>query len=76
MSLKLLLSSLGCLMAWVVLLPIGLIGSAVALIAYALLADLFGRLTGAGHPDIDPSTARRLAMQLLYPRPTRFRTHI
>ena len=71
MSLKLFVSTLGCVIAWMVLLPIGLIGGGLALLTYAVFAEISARLTGAEHNRIDPSTARRMALQMLHPRHTR-----
>jgi hypothetical protein len=72
MSLKLFISSLGCVLAWMVLLPIGLIGGGVALFTYALFAEIAQRLIGVNDNRIDPPTARRMALQMLNPRHARF----
>ena len=74
MSLKLFVSSLGCVLAWMVLLPIGLIGGGVALITYAIFAEVSERVTGAERKRIDPSTAHRMALQMLHPRHSRLAT--
>jgi hypothetical protein len=74
MSLKLFVSSLGCVIAWMVLLPIGLIGGGLALITYALFAEVSERVTGTERHRIDPSTAHRMALRMLHPRHSRFAT--
>ena len=71
MSLKLFVSSLGCVIAWMVLLPIGLIGGGLALITYAVFAEMSARLIGTERNRIDPSTAHRMALQMLHPRHAR-----
>ncbi len=47
MSLKTILFSLGCVIAWFVLLPMLVIGGGIALFAYATFAELGAFLTGS-----------------------------
>jgi hypothetical protein len=60
MSLKTILFSLGCVLAWFVLLPVLLIGGGIALFAYAVFAELGAFLTGSPSKTLDSSVAREI----------------
>jgi hypothetical protein len=64
MSLKTILFSLGCLVAWFVLLPMLVIGGGIALFAYATFAELGAFLTGAPARTLDTTSAREIAHNL------------
>jgi hypothetical protein len=64
MSLKTILFSLGCVLAWFVLLPLLLIGGGVALFAYAVFAELGAFLTGSHSKTLDSSVAREIARRM------------
>ena len=55
------LLSLGCLVAWFVLLPALAIGGGIALLAYATLAELGASLTGSAAGALDATAARAIA---------------
>ena len=60
MSLKAVLFSLGCLLAWFVLLPLLLIGGGAALFCYAIVAEL-GVLLVGNTKGVDSTAAREIA---------------
>jgi hypothetical protein len=64
MSLKTILFSLGCVLAWFVLLPVLLIGGGIALFAYAVFAELGAFLTGSPGKTLDSSVAREIARRM------------
>lgn len=64
MSLKAILFSLGCALAWFVLLPLLVIGGGVALFAYAVFAELGAFLTGKPSNTLDTSVARDIARRM------------
>jgi hypothetical protein len=64
MSLKTILFSLGCVLAWFVLLPVLLVGGGIALFAYAVLAELGAFLTGSSGKTLDSSVAREIARRM------------
>jgi hypothetical protein len=64
MSLKTILFSLGCVLAWFVLLPVLLIGGGIALFAYAGFAELGAFLTGSPCKTLDSSVAREIARRM------------
>jgi len=64
MSFKAFLFSLGCLIAWFVLLPVLVIGGGIALFAYAVLAETAALLTGTTYNTLDTSTAREIARRM------------
>jgi hypothetical protein len=68
MSVKAILFSLGCVLAWFVLLPLLAIGGGVALFAYATFAELAAFLTGAPDNTLDTSAAREIATRMCGPR--------
>ncbi len=64
MPLKTILFSLGCVLAWFVLLPLLLIGGGLALFAYAVFAELGAFLTGSTSNTLDISVAREIARRM------------
>jgi hypothetical protein len=64
MSLKAILFTLGCLVAWFVLLPLLLIAGGTALFAYAMFAELGAFLTGNPGKTPDTSAAREIARRM------------
>ena len=58
------LSGLGCLIAWFLILPIFAIGGAVALILYAVLSELSAILIGSAGKSLDPTKAREIARRI------------
>ena len=64
MSLKTILFSLGCVIAWFVLLPTLMIGGGIALFAYATFAELGAFLTGSPARTLDTTVARELARKM------------
>jgi hypothetical protein len=64
MSLKTILFSLGCVLAWFVLLPVLLIGGGIALFSYAVFVELGAFLTGSPGKTLDSSVAREIARRM------------
>ena len=64
MSLKAFLFSLGCVIAWFVLLPTLMIGGGIALFAYATFAELGAFLTGSPARTLDTTVAREIAHKM------------
>ena len=64
MSPKALLFSLGCIVAWFVLLPVVAIGGGVALLLYAILAELGALITGKPSTALDTAVAREIARRM------------
>ncbi len=64
MSLKAISYSLGCVIAWFVLLPLLVIGGGLALFAYATFAELVALLTGRDGNSLDISAAREIAHRM------------
>jgi hypothetical protein len=64
MSLKAILFSLGCVIAWFVLLPMLVIGGGIALCAYATFAELGAFLTGTPARTPDTTAAREIAHKM------------
>jgi hypothetical protein len=64
MSLKAILFSLGCVIAWFVLLPMLVIGGGIALFAYATFAELGAVLTGTPARTLDTTAAREIAHKM------------
>jgi hypothetical protein len=64
MSLKAVLFSLGCVVAWFVLLPLFVIGGGICLFAYAVFAEFVAILTGKPGKTLDTSAARETARRL------------
>jgi hypothetical protein len=64
MSLKAVLYSLGCVVAWFVLLPVLVIGGGVALFAYAIFAELAALITGTQSKPLETSAAREIVRRM------------
>ncbi len=64
MSLKAIFYSLGCVIAWFVLLPMLVIGGGIALFAYATFAELGAFLTGSPARTLDTTAAREIARKM------------
>jgi hypothetical protein len=64
MSLKAILYSLGCLVAWFVLLPALLVAGGFSLFAYAIFAELGVLLTGIPRKTPDASVAREITRRM------------
>jgi hypothetical protein len=64
MSMKTLLFSLGCVFAWVVLLPTLVIGGGLALLAHAMLCELVAFVTGHTDASSDASAIREIARRM------------
>jgi hypothetical protein len=64
MSLKAILFSLGCVIAWFVLLPMLVVGGGIALFAYATFAELGAFLTGSPARTLDTTVAREIAHKM------------
>lgn len=64
MSWKTILFSLGCVIAWFVLLPTLVIGGGIALFAYATFAELGAFLTGTSAGTLDTAVAREMAHKM------------
>ena len=64
MSLKYVLFSLGCLLAWFVLLPLLVIVGGIALLVYAVIAELGAVLAGNPGTALDTSAAREIARRV------------
>ena len=75
MSLKTILFSFGCVLAWFILLPTLVIGGGIALFAYAIFAELAAFLTGNPSHTLDGNAAREFARRMCggYGRTTRIR---
>ena len=61
---KAVLISLGCLLAWLVLLPLLVIGGGVTLLAYAILAEFGALILGGGAKALDTADAREIARRM------------
>jgi hypothetical protein len=64
MLVKTLFSSLGCLLAWFVLLPLLAITGGITLFVYAVLAEIGSRFAGRPAKSLDPSAAREIARRI------------
>jgi hypothetical protein len=64
MSLKALVFSIGCVIAWFVLLPILVIGGGMALLIHAIFGELMAFITGHADLSIDRSMAREIARRM------------
>jgi hypothetical protein len=64
MSPKTILFSLGCILAWFVLLPVLVIGGGFALLSYAIFAELGALVTGVPSKTLDTSVAREIARRM------------
>jgi hypothetical protein len=63
MSIKAILFSVGCLIAWFVLLPLLVIGGGAALLCYAIFAEL-GVLLVGNRKSVDTDVAREIARSM------------
>jgi hypothetical protein len=61
---KAVLIALGCLLAWLVLLPLLVIGGGVTLLAYAILAELGALILGDSAKALDTADAREIARRM------------
>jgi hypothetical protein len=64
MSLKAVMFYLGCAVAWFVLLPVLVIGGGLALLAYAIFAEIVATVTGRDKNSIDNPAAREIARRM------------
>jgi hypothetical protein len=64
MSLRAIPISIGCVIAWFVLLPVLVIGGGVALLAYAIFAELLSLITGTQSKPLDTSAAREIVRRM------------
>jgi hypothetical protein len=64
MSVKAIFFSVGCVLAWFVLLPVVVIGGGISLFLYAILAELGALITGDRSKTVDASTAREMARRM------------
>jgi hypothetical protein len=64
MSLKAVLFSLGCIIAWFVLLPVLVIAGGIALFSCATFAELGALLTGSSARTLDTRVAREIAREM------------
>jgi len=64
MSPKVILFTLGCVLAWFVLLPVVVIGGGFALFLYAILAELAAFITGKPSKALDTAVAREIARRM------------
>jgi uncharacterized membrane protein len=65
MMLKTLITALGCLFAWLLLMPILLVGGCAVLL-YALLSELGSMTTGGDESTLDAATARKIARDICF----------
>ena len=66
MSLKALFFSLGCVVAWTLLLPMLVVAGGLTLVAYAILAELRAFVTGNPGKSLDTSSARAIARRMCW----------
>jgi hypothetical protein len=64
MSPKAILFSVGCALAWFVLLPALVIGGALTLFSYAIFAEVASFLTGKPSETVDSAAAREIARRM------------
>ncbi len=64
MSLKVVMFYLGCVVAWFVLLPVLVIGGGLALLGYAIFAEIAATVTGRDKNSIDSPAAREIARRM------------
>jgi hypothetical protein len=64
MSFKTILFTLGCVMVWFVLLPAFVFGGGIALLSYAVIAELGALVTGKPAKTLDTSAAREIARRV------------
>jgi hypothetical protein len=66
MKLKTLVLSVGCLVCWMVLFPLIVIGGGVTLFLLAAGTEFSHLITGRSSKSIDPSTAHEMAMRICF----------
>lgn len=66
MSPKSILFTLGCILAWFVLLPVVVVGGGLALFLYAILAELAALITGKPASAVDTTVAREIARRMCW----------
>jgi hypothetical protein len=64
MSFKQIVFYMGCTVAWFILLPVFVIGGGIALLGYAVFAELGESIVGKTEKAVDSSTAREMAHRL------------
>jgi hypothetical protein len=64
MSPKAVFFSIGCFLAWFVLLPLLVVGGALTLFSYAIFAEVGTLLTGKPTKTLDSSVAREIARHM------------
>ena len=66
MSLKALFFSIGCVAAWILLLPMLVLAGGLTLLAYAIVAELTALVTGNPPNSLDSSAARATARRMCW----------
>jgi hypothetical protein len=66
MKLKTMVLSMACVLCWIVLFPLFVIGGSVALLVLAAGTELAQLLTGTAGQGIDPAAARAMAMRICF----------
>lgn len=56
--------SIGCVVAWFVLLPVYTIGGGIALLCYAVFSEVGALVVGDTKASVDNSTAREIARRV------------
>ncbi|HEY1315369.1 MAG TPA: hypothetical protein VGE92_15915 [Steroidobacteraceae bacterium] len=64
MSPKAILFSIGCALAWFVLLPVLVVGGALTLFSYAIFAEVASLLSGKPTETVDSAAAREIARRM------------
>lgn len=64
MSVKQVMFYIGCAIAWFVLLPVCIVGGAIALLSYAVCSEVSELVIGDSKKTVDSSTARELAQRV------------
>jgi hypothetical protein len=64
MNIKAFLFSVGCLVTWVVLLPLLVLAGGVALVVYAVFGEVAAAVTGNSAQSLDSSAARDIARSM------------
>jgi hypothetical protein len=65
-KLKTLILSAGCILCWIVLFPLVVIGGGIALFLIAAGTELSHLITGTSGKGIDPSAAHDMAMRICF----------
>jgi hypothetical protein len=66
MKLKTLVLSVGCVLCWIVLFPLVVIGGGIALFLIAAGTEISHLITGTTGKDVDPSAAHDMAMRICF----------